>query len=172
MFEYCVVGNFCISLISLMCTHLPHVPLTRYEQNTCVDPPHDKTVTSLSFQPATQTTPPLPRHSEITPTSAFSSDSTPTSADSAPSLLAVTTSLDERFKVWVLVDAEGGKDEEGEGEGEGEGAEGGKKRRRRKKKMPSWACRSVSYYHRLPCMGAAFAQDSSLLAVNFSKVTY
>ena len=33
-----------------------------------------------------------------------------------------------------------------------------------------WACRSVGYYHDLPCHGAAFSEDGSLLAVNFGKV--
>ena len=119
--------------------------LCRYIQNTCVDPPHDKPVTSLSFRPAT---PPLGGASTA-------------SRDPAPVPLAVTTSSDQRFKVWVLVDP-------GEGEGEGEGEEGGK--RGRKRVPASWACRSVGYYHQLQCQDAAFSQDGSLLAVNFSKV--
>ena len=71
--------------------------------------------------------------------------------------MAITTSLDGQFKNWVLVD--GGRREEEEGEG-----------RKGKEVGPSWACRSVGYYHNLPCLGAAFSQDGSLLALNFKKV--
>jgi hypothetical protein len=70
--------------------------------------------------------------------------------------MAVTTSLDGQFKSWVLVDG-GRREEEGEG-------------RKGKQVGPSWACRSVGYYHNLPCLGAAFSQDGSLLALNFKKV--
>ena len=76
--------------------------------------------------------------------------------------MAISTSLDGRFKSWVLVD--GGRGE-GEGEREGEGEE-----RKGKQVGPSWACRSVGYYHNLPCLGVAFSQDGSLLALNFKKV--
>ena len=34
----------------------------------------------------------------------------------------------------------------------------------------SWACQSVGYLHDLPCLGAAFSGDGSLLAINFKKV--
>ena len=71
--------------------------------------------------------------------------------------MAVTTSLDGQFKSWVLVD--GGRREEEEEEG-----------RKGKQVGPSWACRSVGYYHNLPCLGAAFSQDGSLLAINLKKV--
>ncbi len=71
----------------------------------------------------------------------------------------MTTSLDNRFKVWLLVEGE-------EGEGEEEGGREGKRRR----KVSLWTCRSVSSYRGLPCMDAAFSQDGSLLAVNWSKV--
>lgn len=74
----------------------------------------------------------------------------------------MTTSLDERFKVWVLVDYEEEPEEE-----EGEKKE---KTRRRKKKVSSWVCRSVGYYHNLPCMDSSFSQDGSLLALNFVNV--
>ena len=70
--------------------------------------------------------------------------------------MAVTTSLDGQFKSWVLVD---GRRREEEGE-----------RKKGKQMGPSWACRSVGYYHNLPCLGAAFSQDGSLLALNFKKV--
>ena len=36
--------------------------------------------------------------------------------------------------------------------------------------VPSWACRSVGYYHGLSCLGSAFCEDGSLLALNFKKV--
>ena len=113
--------------------------LVRYLLNTCVDPPHNEKVTGLTFQPS------LKRSSRW-------------SGQQHPVLyMAITTSLDGRFKSWVLVD------EEGEGEGE---------ERKRKKIAPSWACRSVGYYHNLPCLGAAFSQDGSLLALNFKKVSH
>ena len=35
----------------------------------------------------------------------------------------------------------------------------------------SWACRSMGYYHDLPCLGACFSEDGSLLAVNFRTVS-
>ena len=116
--------------------------LTRYHQNTCVDPPHDRAVTSLSFQPVLH---------DLSSSSGSDTDTVP---------LAVTTSLDNRFKVWLLVD--------GEGQGEGEGGDGGRRKRRRR--VASWACRSVSSYRGLPCLGADFSEDGSLLAVNCSKV--
>ena len=61
--------------------------------------------------------------------------------------MLVSTSLDGKFKVWVLL---GGNDE-------GEEA---------------WACRSVGYYHNLPCRGAQFSGDGSLLAANYGTVRY
>ena len=66
--------------------------------------------------------------------------------------LAVTTSKDRKFKSWALVD----------GERESASAE----------LSSSWACRSVGYYHSLPCRRAAFCEDGSLLAVNFEKVRH
>ena len=72
--------------------------------------------------------------------------------------MAVTTSVDGLFKSWVLVDE--GREEE---EVEPHVREG-------KRDRPSWACRSVGYYHDLPCLGASFSQDGSLLALNFKKV--
>lgn len=66
--------------------------------------------------------------------------------------LAVTTSKDRKFKSWALVDSE---------------------RESGDVKVPtSWACRSVGYYHSLPCRRAAFCEDGSLLAVNFKKVRH
>ena len=73
--------------------------------------------------------------------------------------MAVTTSLDGRFKSWVLVDGERGDEKKEEEADERKGKHG-----------PSWACRSIGYYHNLPCLGAAFSQDGSLLALNFKKV--
>ena len=67
-------------------------------QNTCVDPPHDKKVTSLSFQPPA----PHIRHMSSTADTLGSTSSMP---------MVVTSGRDDRFKVWVLVD-------EGEEEGE------------------------------------------------------
>ena len=72
--------------------------------------------------------------------------------------MAITTSLDGRFKSWVLVDEKS------------ESREDEKEEKKRTKVQPSWACRSVGYYHNLPCLGAAFSQDGSLLALNFKKV--
>ena len=70
-----------------------------------------------------------------------------------PLAVAVTTSLDGCFKLWVSVEKEvEGEEEKGDSQ-----------------KM-SWACRSVGYYHDHPCHGAAFSEDGSLLAINFSKV--
>ena len=72
--------------------------------------------------------------------------------------MAVTTSVDGWFKSWVLADGERKAEEEMEvGKG--------------KQDRPSWACRSVGYYHNLPCLGASFSQDGSLLALNFKKVS-
>ena len=99
-----------------------------------MDPPHDKAVTSLTFQPS---------HA---PQRGQASTSGPT--PSVP--MAVTSGMDNRFKTWVLVDAEEGE--------------------RRGKKVCSWACRSVGYYHKLCPVDTAFSQDGSLLAVNFTKV--
>ena len=72
------------------------------------------------------------------------------------SIVALTTSLDGKFKTWVLM---GGEDEQTKGVEEEEG------------KMALWACKSVGYHQNLPCMNGTFSQDGSLLAVNFSKVT-
>ena len=82
-------------------------------------------------------------------------------------VLAVTTSLDERFKVWVLIDDREKEEEVGSKE-----AESKKEKGKRRKRTASWACRSVGYYHSLPCMGVSFSHDGSLLALNFKKVTY
>ena len=109
----------------------------RYELNTCVEPPHNGKITSLSFQPP-------PRAKSLS--SATSSNGKP--AGSSPRPLAVTTSEDGKFKSWVLV---GGMGEERGG-------------------VASWACRSVAYYQSLPCRGASFSSDGSLLASNFKKV--
>lgn len=117
--------------------------LPRFELNTCIEPPHDGKVTSLIFQPP----PPLKT------TRKTESVSEPTS----PVPLFVSTSDDGKFKSWVLVDS---------------GLEGEKKR------ALSWACRSAGYYHSLPrgqlvpCRGACFSGDGSLLAVNFTAVSF
>ena len=100
-----------------------------------MDPPHGKAITSLSFQ---------------------SSSSHPDPGD-VP--LAVTSSLDNRFKVWLLVRGEEGEEQEEE------------KVKGRRKSVEYWACRSVSSYRDLPCLATAFSQDGSLLAVNCSKVS-
>ena len=121
----------------------------RYILNTCVDPPHDDKVTGLTFQPSWR------RHR------GWSGQQQ--SKDESPRQvihMAITTSLDGRFKSWVLVDENRESSEEEE-----EGKKG-------KKVQPSWACRSVGYYHNLPCLGATFSQDGSLLALNFEKVDY
>ena len=93
-----------------------------------MDPPHNKPVTSLAFQP----------HS---------------SEGSQFSHMLVSTSLDGNFKVWVLL---GGASSLDKGE--------------RGEETVAWACRSVGYYHALPCYGAEFSEDGSLLAVNYGKV--
>ena len=121
-----------------MCALSTSLHSFRYILNTCVDPPHDDKVTGLTFQPSWK------RHM----------------SESGHSLvvhMAVTTSLDGRFKSWVLVDE--GREEREEQEG-----------RKGKRVGPSWACRSVGYYHNMPCLGATFSQDGSLLALNFKKV--
>ena len=113
----------------------------RFVVNTCVDPPHTKDVTSLTFQP------------DFTAKAAATArNHSPTRSKSKPRpldhthLMAVSTSVDGHFKSWVAV--EGGK------------------------KVPvSWACRSVGYYHGLPCRGSVFSPDGTLLAVNFEKVS-
>ena len=137
----------------------------RYVQNTCVDPPHDKAVTSLTFQPSSPTF-----HRELS--------SAPGSTPSCVSSLVVTSGLDERFKLWVLVsgedeeeeeEEEGEKKEERGGEEEGGGSREGSEQAK-KKQPPSWACRSVGYYRKLSPVTTAFSHDGSLLAVNFSEV--
>ena len=107
-----------------------------------MDPPHDQLITSLAFQPNK-------RHS------------TSSGSGSRPVLInahrvyymVATTSMDGKFKTWVLVD-----DEEMEN------------KEKDKDSPPSWACRSDGYYHSLPCLGGVFCQDGSLLALNFKKV--
>ena len=112
--------------------------LVRFELNTCVEPPHNGKVTSLSFQPP----PPPPRNSLSSSTSLAGK-----STGSAPPFAAVSTSEDGNVKTWVLL---GGAEERG-----GDA---------------SWACRSIAYYQCLPCRGACFSRDGSLLATNFKKV--
>ena len=119
-----------------------------YTLNTCVDPPHDQPVTSVSFQ--TQR-PHITKTHSLNHSSQGYDDVTNEASNQIP--LLVSTSLDGRFKTWVLVDWEG--EEEGEKKG---GV------------VPSWACRSVGYYHGLSCLGSAFCEDGSLLALNFKKV--
>ena len=109
----------------------------RYVLNTCVDPPHDDKVTGLLFQPSRS-------HTHCSRRAHQSKNQLVH--------MAITTSVDGRFKSWVLVDER--REEEVEGE----------------KVQPSWSCRSVGYYHNLPCLGAAFSEDGSLLALNFKKV--
>lgn len=137
-----------------------YVYLCRYIQNTCVDPPHNQRVTSLTFQPTAESM--SADRCELTPAAAEGVES------SRPVLLAVTTSLDKRFKMWISVDNE---EEEEEEEKKKEKEKGGEEKPRRgKKTAATWACRSVGYYHNLPCMDSAFSQDGSLLALNFDKV--
>lgn len=69
-----------------------------------------------------------------------------------PSAFAVTTSLDTFFKVWVSDTAEREEEEDACGS------------------ATSWACRSVGYYHNLPCYESALSEDGSLVAINFTKV--
>ncbi len=98
-------------------------PLCRYTLNTCVDPPHNQPVTSITFQP---------RHHANK------------SSNQVP--LLVSTSSDGHFKVWVLLSE-------------------------RVEECGSWACRAVGYYHGLECVGAAFSEDGSVLAVNCKTVS-
>jgi hypothetical protein len=86
--------------------------------------------------------PPPPRNSLSSSTSSAGK-----SSGSAPPLAAVSTSEDGKVKTWVLL---GGAEERGG--------------------VASWACRSVAYYQCLPCRGACFSHDGSLLATNFKKV--
>jgi len=111
--------------------------------NTCVDPPHEQRVTCLTFQPKRS----QERSAERQRTTHGNSSLRDCSVHPA---LLVSTSLDGKFKTWILVD---GRGREGE------------------MVSPSWACRSVGYYHNLPCQGAAFCEDGSLLSVNFHKVS-
>lgn len=115
-------------------------PPLSYTLNTCVDPPHDQKVTSLIFQP------------KRPPQKAAAREDC--NKDPQPGTLvpqmAVSTSLDGRFKTWIVVDA--------------------KREKKSKPLSPSWACRSVGYYHSLPCIEAAFCEDGSLLGLNFCKV--
>ena len=82
------------------------------------------------------------------PHTSSTSSSKSTGAAPRPRLLAVSTGEDGKFKSWVLV---GGGDERG---------------------VVSWACLSVGYYQSLPCSGACFSSDGSLLATNFKKVSH
>lgn len=112
--------------LNQICLQSMYMYLTscRYTLNTVVDPPHSNTITSLAFSPI-----PEMYHSQ-------------NKSSTLP--MAVTTSLDGCFKLWISVEKEESKS--------------------------SWACRSVSTYHDLPCYGSAFSDDGSLLVVNFSKV--
>lgn len=80
------------------------------------------------------------------------------------SSMAVSTSLDGKFKMWVVIGEErldgSSTDEEAEEEFEGASRKG----------KSLWACRSVGYQQDLPCKGCAFSADGSLLATNFGKV--
>ena len=96
-----------------------------------MDTPHKDKITSLTFSPVLE---PLSSQSNI------------------PSAVAVTTSLDTSFKVWVSITAEREEEEDACGS------------------ATSWACRSVGYYHNLPCYESAFSEDGSLVVINFSKV--
>ena len=113
--------------LNQICLQSMYMYLTscRYTLNTVVDPPHSNTITSLAFSPI-----PEMYHSQ-------------NKSSTLP--MAVTTSLDGCFKLWISVEKEESKS--------------------------SWACRSVSTYHDLPCCGSAFSDDGSLLVVNFSKVS-
>lgn len=122
-----------------------NIYVCRYVLNTCIDPPHNDKVTDLTFQPSWKNSMWGCGQHGVSPVVH----------------MAITTSLDGRFKSWVLVD--------NEGEDPGEEREG--KKKKKKRVPPSWACRSVGYYHNLPCLGAAFSQDGSLLALNFKKVS-
>ena len=115
--------------------------------NTCVDPPHEQKITSLAFQPK--------RSAAVNVTNTSPMATNRRHSSSAPPHMAVSTSLDGKFRMWVVVDSNVGKREE----------EGN---------LPSWswACRSVGYYRNLPCLGAAFCEDGSLMALNFQKVKW
>ena len=140
---------FKLSVVQFELKHLHlSLPPSRFDLNTCVEPPHDKKITSLLFQPQ-----------EIkTNGKKTNGKSILTTMEPSPAAtLAVSTSKDGKFKSWILVDG-------GRGEGKKMEEEGGRDNE------PSWACRSVGYYHSLPCRGARFSEDGSLLAVNFKKV--
>ena len=101
--------------ISLSLSHTLLSSINRFELNTCVEPPHNRKVTSLSFQP------PPPRPS-----------STKQSKGSTPPLMAVTTSEDGKFKSWVMV-------------GGGEGSEGASWACRSVGHYQSLPCRSACF---------------------------
>ena len=126
-------------MIPIECQSVLH--LCSFLLNTCVDPPHEQRVTSLTFQPDRSS----PNSTELRRTAHDCVP--PNDHHSLHPALAVSTSMDGKFKTWILIDGEG-----------------------RGKKTPSWACRSVGYYHNLPCRSAVFCDDGSLLAVNFHKV--
>ena len=130
--------------IFLMLYLPPSLPLscTRFALNTCIDPPHNEKVTSLIFQPP----PPITKQTKTTRNLSDLKEPPP-----PPVQLSVSTSKDGKFKSWVLVDS--------------------KEKTEEKKREASWACRSVGYYHSLPCRGACFSEDGSLLAVNFERVS-
>ena len=124
-------------------TFLPYMStlLLRFTLNTCVDPPHQQKVTSLTFQPHE-------RNSVI-----LGSRSKTVESSRPYTLMAVSTSWDGSFKTWVLVDSER--------------QSGGRTR-----VHSSWACHSMGDFHGLPCLGSAFSQDGTVLALNFQKVSF
>ncbi len=131
----------CTTFHRLLLQPFPPSPVCSYTLNTCVDPPHSKRVTSLTFQPRKRV------YTAVSDSCGGSS----TETVSNQSHRAVSTSLDGTFKTWVLVDSEW--------------------RNRGKTTMQAaWACRSIGDFHQLPCLGSAFCQDGSLLALNFQKV--
>ena len=105
---------------------------------TCVEPPHHKRVTSLRFQPATSRSNPH-------------SGSNRRWNGTGLSPVAVTTSVDGQFKMWVLVGGSGSEEACPD-------------------KKCWWGCHVTGHMRNLPALGCSFSQDASLLAVNFSQV--
>lgn len=94
-----------------------HSGTREYSLHTRVDQPHDDDITSLSFRRSVN----------------------------GQSLLAVTTGLDHRFKIWELVLAENDM------------------------QSTNWVCRSAAFYKEMPIRSASFSSDGSILAVAYDS---
>nr|XP_002741255.2 PREDICTED: WD repeat-containing protein 75-like [Saccoglossus kowalevskii] len=91
--------------------------------NTSIESPHQDKVTAMCFRPA---------NNKINPSG------TP---------MAVTSSKDNKFKIWILIDDTDIY-----------------------RKNVCWTCQSVGFYHDLPTGSIAFSTDGSLLAVVCSNI--